>query len=346
MNKMTEIYPGFFQTRLLSADGRSIIHIFIIPGAPGERTLMIDAGYRTQENKDVMTRLLEEHGIPFDSLDVFLTHKHHDHTGLATFYANRGARIFMNPEEDRHPYDCIYYNNNPEAMEEQINVLRRVGVTPELNPILWERFMELNREIQRETRSTTYNEKRDYTYIPIGEEQLFAYGDYSLHAFHIKGHTFGQMGLYDPAHRLVFPADQIIDGIVPIVGTSYTDEHLLGYYLRSLENFQDRFNGYSVHPAHGNSFSCSGEVTGRILSAYRKKLDIIQHIVATEELPQTVQAIAFQAYGITQEAGWKDMMQTKMIITKTFSCLEYLYDRGVINRRENEEGTLLWSPRE
>ena len=33
--------------------------------------------------------VLEELGIAYEDLDVFMTHKHHDHSGLASIYADR-----------------------------------------------------------------------------------------------------------------------------------------------------------------------------------------------------------------------------------------------------------------
>ncbi len=247
----------------------------------------------------------------------------------------------MSPEEDRHPYDCLYYNNNSQAMSEQIHVLSTVGITKERTPVLWNRFMELNRQIHQETKATIFNELKNYQYVPITEGMEFCYGDYRLKAIHLKGHTFGQMGLWDPEHKLVFPADQIIDGIVPIVGTAYPDEHLLDYYFRSLEDFKERFAGYMVHPAHNRPSVCDGTVSDKILSAYRKKLDIILNIVQASDHPMTIREIAFLAYGAEDEFGWKDLMQTKMIISKTFSCLEYLYDQGKISRNW-ENDILFW----
>lgn len=330
---MTEIYPGLFQIQLCNGPSRSsVINIFLIPGNDSCRSLMLDTGYRTLENKKIMDELLVRHRIRYDDLDIFLTHKHHDHTGLANFYADRGARIFMNPEEDRHAYDCLYYNNNPQALEEQVHVLATVGVTEERTPVLWNRFMELNRQIQQETRDSMFNEIKNYRYVSITEGMDFFYGSYHLKAIHLKGHTFGQMGLVDQEHKLVFPADQLIDGIVPIVATAYPNEHLLDYYFRSLESFQQHYAGYMIHPAHKRAYRCDGTVPARIMAAYRNKLDTIRQIIHTQKRPQTIQEIAFLAYGIEDESGWRDLMQTKMVISKTFSCLEYLHDMGEISR--------------
>ena len=44
----------------------------------------------------------------------------------------------MNPQEDRHCYDCLYYNHDQGDGEDQYQVLRSVGVTPEETPEIWE----------------------------------------------------------------------------------------------------------------------------------------------------------------------------------------------------------------
>ena len=44
--------------------------------------------------------------------------------------------------------------------------------------------------------------------------------------------------LFDREHSILFSADQIIDGIVPIVATAYMNEHLLSLYFQSLESFE------------------------------------------------------------------------------------------------------------
>jgi glyoxylase-like metal-dependent hydrolase (beta-lactamase superfamily II) len=338
---MTEIMNGIYKQTLKDSTGTAQISIFLIPGKPGERCLMIDAGYRTEENKEKMTAVLQELGIRFEDLDIFLTHKHHDHTGLAAFYAHRGARIFMNPEENRHPYDCLYYNNSSAAMEEQTSVLRRVGVTKERTPQLWERFMQINREVHESQKELMFRENQNYEHLPIESGQLFSYGDYTLRAFPLRGHTYGQMGLADENHKIVFAADQIIDGIVPIVGTAYPDEHLLHAYFESLEDFKERFRGYQVHPAHGDSHLCVGDVIDGIILAYQQKLERMLRIIDEQEHLQTVKEIAFLAYGITEHMEQEKMMKLKMIITKTFACLEYMFDEGLINRTE-VAGSLFW----
>ena len=49
----------------------------------GPRSLLIDTGFRQGPCRAAMERQLEEIGVDRDRLDIFLTHLHSDHTGLA-----------------------------------------------------------------------------------------------------------------------------------------------------------------------------------------------------------------------------------------------------------------------
>lgn len=97
---MTEFLPGIYKVLQKTDRGNTTeINIFIIPGKKGERSLMIDAGFQDENCLAQMEGVLKELDISYEDLDVFLTHKHHDHSGLASVYADRGATIYMNPLE-------------------------------------------------------------------------------------------------------------------------------------------------------------------------------------------------------------------------------------------------------
>jgi len=49
----------------------------------GERSLLIDTGFRQQSCREAMERQLAETHVDRDRLDIFCTHLHSDHTGLA-----------------------------------------------------------------------------------------------------------------------------------------------------------------------------------------------------------------------------------------------------------------------
>lgn len=341
---MIERAPGIYEIALRSGEGKGIgeIRIFVIPGREGKRSLMVDAGFGEKCCLDQMLAALKELNLECSSLDIFLTHKHHDHCGLASSLAEMGARLFMNPEEDRHHYDCLYYHKSHDAMAEQIKVLRTIGVTEEKTPEIWKKFMEINERVEERHERWAWVIE-DYPYLPVRQGQVFAYGDYTFRAMGLKGHTYGQMGLYDDEHRIAFTADQIINGIVPIVATTHENEHMLEGYFASLEYLKAHFQGWLILPAHKGPIEALSGVVEHIGSAYLDKLDIIEGIVRAAGQAMTVQQTAFLAYGIRSNPKNDDeFIKAKMVISKTFSCLEFLYAKGFVTR-ENRDGTLYWS---
>lgn len=341
---MIERAPGIFEVPLRSGEGAGVgeIRIFVIPGHEGERSLMVDAGFGEEVCLNQMTDALRKLRIDCSQLDIFLTHKHHDHCGLASSFAERGARLFMNPEEDRHHYDCLYYHKSHDAIEEQIRVLRTVGVTEAKTPEIWQKFMEINERVGEHNERWAWVIK-DYPYRPVYQGQVFRYGGYTFRTIGLKGHTYGQMGLYDDEHRIVFTADQILNGIVPIVATTHADEHLLEGYFASLEQLKSNYQDCIILPAHKGPINDLSGVVEHIATAYLDKLDIIAGIIRRSPQAMTVQETAFLAYGIRGNPKSDDeFIKVKMIMSKTFSCLEYLYAKGFV-LRENREGTLYWS---
>lgn len=332
--QLSERLPGLYEIRLYQ--GTNEIRLFLITGNNTQRHLLVDTGYNTLENRDILDEILKELHIEYTSLDIFLTHKHHDHTGMASHLAELGARIYMNPVEDRHPYDCLYYNQDAKTLEEQAKVLKRIGVTETRTPDLYNSYQAFNAYCMEAV--SKENAKFDtFSYTAIGRGNKFSYGDYEFHAISLPGHTLGQLGLYEPNKHIVLSGDHLIKGLAPIVGTSYANEHLLEQYFRSLDLFKSVYRTCTIYPAHGNSFTNPSLVATDITTAYRKKLLEIQHILMNSAEALTVQEVAFRVYGVYNlptEAN--SFFKIKSILSKTFSCLEYLYDQKYCERMERD----------
>ncbi|MDO5418075.1 MAG: hypothetical protein Q4F29_12810, partial [Lachnospiraceae bacterium] len=335
-----EVLPGIYQLELHS-NFKSIneIKLYLIPGKDPQkdRSLMVDVGFHDEECWRTLEQTLSGLGISFENLDIFLTHKHHDHCGLAYRFEQRGSRIFMNASEERHHYDCLHYNCL--YNEDQAEALRYVGITKEGTPELWRIFTRAVKEDQLNEFNILH-----FHYRPVQPGDRFCYGGYELEAIPLRGHTYGQMGLLDRTHRFLFSADQIIQKIVPIVGTSFKDEHLLKAYFASLEQVKHEFLDCRLFPAH-NSMLEGKEIrknVNRIVFAYLEKIQIIEQIVRHGRHPMTVVQIAMLAYGIREVPQNKEqLLLLKMVTSKTFSCLEYLRDEDFVMRSERD-GVLYW----
>lgn len=341
---MKEILPGIYEVLLTTDMGTTTeINIFIIPGKKGERSLMIDAGFQDRKCLEKMEGVLQELGIAYEDLDVFLTHKHHDHSGLANVYASRGATIYMNPLEERHRYDCLFYSTQKTDPAEQDKVLRSVGVTPEITPEIWAMFEQVREEIETHNKRWRL-EVRDFPYLPVAPGEKLQYGEYTFETIALKGHTYGQLGLLDKKNQIFFCADQVIDGIIPIVATTYPDEHLLKGYFASLEQFKHEFSTCHLFPAHRKPIYDIKKIVDRIVFSYLDKVETMHNILEHGRKPMTIREIATIAYGMPRPPkDTEEFIKLKMIMSKCFSCLEYLRDEDFAVREE-KNGTFYWRP--
>ena len=89
--QVSEILAGIYELKLYQDTNE--IRVFLVPGVHGQKSLLIDTGYNTEENRGILNEVLGELNIKYQDLDVFLTHKHHDHTGMASHLAALGATI-------------------------------------------------------------------------------------------------------------------------------------------------------------------------------------------------------------------------------------------------------------
>lgn len=338
---MEECLPGIFEVQVPSGQEESgTVNIFIVAGEKGKRSLMIDTGVNTELCRQKLGDALEKMGIDCKNLDVFITHKHYDHAGLALEFQQKGARVFMNPEENRHKYDCLYFGTIKDDLQDRESVLRSVGITKEDTPELWKLFWGANRGDDRGKYGTYI--VSEFPYIPVKAGDVFQYGTYCFKAVPLKGHTYGQMGLYEEEKRILFSADQLIDGIAPIVGTSYPDEHILEGYFDSIEDVKNIYCDCQVFPAHGDKITDAPALGKRIKVMYLDKLDEIKKVIDHHNRKITVREMANTIYGVGQlPKSGGEFINLKMVFSKTFSCLEYLSDQGFAVRTV-KNGVFYW----
>ena len=373
----TEILPGIYRVSLHDMtvqQGVNRIQIFIIKGSPAVhdgRSLMIDAGFKDQGCYQKLKKALASLEIPLDQLDLYLTHRHHDHSGLAETFAAEGVHLFMNPAEERHPYDCLSYRVSDDSQRAQTKVMRWVGITPDHTPYAWENFLRFSKRVKDHGEWALA--VSGFPYTPVKEGDLFCYGDYRFRSIPLKGHTYGQIGLIEEEKHILFTADQLIHGLSPIVVTTYPDEHLLEGMFASLRKIKEEYSDWTIIPSHGEiiqdvradvdsivysylnkstvaleflkarASACRAETLSEGISGRERSLagDEIDDGHQPQEL--TVRQVAQAIYRMEDQPEDEAVFFSyKMLITKTFSLLEYLHDEGFV-RRIDRDGVLYWS---
>jgi glyoxylase-like metal-dependent hydrolase (beta-lactamase superfamily II) len=342
-----EILPGIYRVTLTSNPhdkGVSEIKIFIIKGKESVhygRSLMVDTGFNNDECMEKMESALEELHIPSEKLDIFLTHRHHDHCGLAGRFAKKGARLFMNRLEERHPYDCLTYKVSDESVEAQKKVLYSCGIIPEMTPEVWRTFCDVSDRVQRHGQWVFAIWGFPYNDVEPGD--VFNYGDYEFEVFPMKGHTYGQMGLKDYKHKIFFTADQLIHELSPIVATTYPDEHLLQGFFDSLRHIKEECSDWTIIPAHREIIEdINGDVDKTVFSYLNKTTDV-RDLLKNKGIKLTTREISEKIYRIDHPPINDDEFYLyKMTVTKTYSLLEYLYGIDFVER-EMTDGIFYWS---
>lgn len=331
---MQEIYHNIFQEIISYPDHHvSPRNLYIVKGK--ERSLMIDTSFRLERDWKIIQNMIEELGIEYKNLDVFITHNHPDHTGLVPDLQKLGARAFMNPREMRTRADLLHSYLSDE--EDRIQNLRTMGVTEEGTPDVYRAFMEYTTRAYAERR-----EKVDIDFEPIKPGEILEYGEYQFQVVSLKGHTVGQCGLYERVHRILFCGDQIMTHIVPIVISQQKDMELLKHYMESLKQMTFKYGDCRFLSCHYDPITDLEKEVDRIVFGYLDKCSIMIKILKEHGTWMTTRDIGVRAYGRSQgPPDYQHFVSCTQIWAKTFSCMEFMYGVGFVERTEYH-GTVYW----
>ncbi len=190
-----------------------------------QRNLLIDTGFNQAECQEAMDRALEEMDIDMDNTDIFITHIHSDHSGLAGYLARPGTRVYTGEYTKDglcNPDSMSYFGD----MVKQSGLLE-MGLTTDLSIHPGYRF-----------RTMPVN---NVTVVRDGD--TLTVGDYSLQCINTTGHAPDHICLYEPKQKLLFSGDHILGKITPnntIWGVPWQNPiDYLAEYFNSLDKINE-----------------------------------------------------------------------------------------------------------
>ncbi|MDR1874083.1 MAG: MBL fold metallo-hydrolase [Synergistaceae bacterium] len=278
------------------------------------RNLLIDTGFNHEECRRALTAALAALDVDMDRTDIFLTHMHSDHCGLAYHVASPTSKIYISKKDHAYMMQVI----SPDGWEKINNYLSRFG------------FSEAEITENRLTNPIQeYAPSLDTVYVTIEDGFMLDLGAYRLQAIETPGHTPGHMCLYAGEQKLLFCGDHIIFDISPNI-TSWRDERIpLRLYMESLEHVRK----LDVRTA----LSAHRQATG----SCRKRIDelLIHHRARLQEAYETAKKHPYStAYEIASEmtwvscTGWQgfSISQKWFAVGEAMAHLEYLVAQGSI----------------
>ncbi|MBR2666900.1 MAG: MBL fold metallo-hydrolase [Oscillospiraceae bacterium] len=286
----------------------------------GERDLLIDTGFRQQACREALFDGLKKMQVDLQHLDVFLTHMHSDHSGLAPELAARGARIYVG-ETDRLKLpgvgEGIDWERSDRSFaihgfpENQLEQLTQANPAKVLAPVPYD------------------------GYLPVREGDMFRVGIYCFKALDTPGHTPGHMCLYEPDAGIIFLGDHVLFDITPnIISWGYFPNSL-GAYLEALDKV-DALDVTLPLPAHRTFNADLHTRIAAIQAHHRDRCTEVLRILDAEG--------PMMAYDLTGRMTWKircrsweefPLAQKWFAMGEALAHLEYLIALGKVERTLN-----------
>ncbi|HPE15549.1 MAG TPA: MBL fold metallo-hydrolase [Oscillospiraceae bacterium] len=302
------------------------LNSYFVQGLPGEKNLLIDTGFRREECRAALFGGLRELGADLRNTDLFLTHLHSDHTGLAPELQAAGCRIRMG----RVDRDLLEHNERISWRSRQERLTREGMPWSELEALF------------------TKNPAVIYAPGPfdseaVDEGDVLSYGGYDFRAISAPGHTPGQMCLYDAANRLMILGDHVLFDITPNIISWEVMEDSLGTYLESLQ----KIAAYDVEvplPAHRTTHGMTVPERVRQLTEHHGARLAETFAIVARGHGQTAYTIAGQMTWKISAKSWAEFPpgQKWFAIGEALSHLDYLRLRGKVSKEMGPNGCYVY----
>ncbi len=323
-----EICPGIFRIPIhLPRNPLRELNAYLVRGR--ERSLLIDTGFRLPECRQAMAQSLRAIGAEGDPLDIFLTHIHTDHMGLASELVRPGGTIYVGQLD--FPFTSQTWEDNYWRVIDRRFLAEgfpkeELAVTTATNPA---RTLGADLDLPN--------------YRAVKDGEVISVGDYTLEVVATPGHTPGQLCLWLASEGILFTADHVLFDITPNITMWPNLPNALGHYLESLE----KIRAYPVKlalPGHRHT----GDLNGRIeaLMAHHRARVAETRSIVRRAPGSTAYQIASQMHWDLRVKSWQDFpLNQKWFATgEALAHLEYLTERGQVHREQNPRGVAVYLP--
>lgn len=294
-----------------------------------EKNLIIDTGFNMKECYEALMSGLKELDINMANTEMFLTHLHSDHVGLAGSIMPNDGKIYMSTADYNYLVNTI--------KGDDWDIIENIFVS--------EGFPKDSITVLRETNpARAYAPDESFNAITVEDGDKICVGDYEFTCVFTPGHTPGHMCLYLEKEKLMFLGDHVLFDITPnITFWNYVDNSLLDY-VESLEKIK-KFKIETALPAHRKNDMDFYVRVEEILKHHQIRLDESLRIV--KENP------GLHAYDIGGKMQWSmrgrnwnefPMHQKWFAVGETIAHLDYLRAEDKIYKEE-KNGINLYYPK-
>ncbi len=291
-----------------------------------DRNLLIDTGFNRRECWDALTDGLTALNADMEKTDIFLTHLHSDHCGLAPAMIRDGRHIYISRVDEKWLDDDAF-------MAYSWKIVRQNSLQSGIPDDIRKAMFQANPAIDYAPDSSPVS------YDGIADGDPVDVGIYHFRCVATPGHTPGEMCLWDEKHQIMILGDHLLFDITPNI-TFWADvEDSLGDYLESLhrvENFDVRL----ALPGHREI----GDFRPRIEELFHHHENRLEECrEALRKKPgSTAYEVASQITWNIRKKSWETFPSTQLLFAmgECQAHLNYLMKRGEILSEQGADGTI------
>ena len=317
-----EIYKNIYRIGVpLTGNPLKELNSYFIRGT--ENDLLIDTGFRRQDCREALEKALEELGSDPARRDVYLTHLHSDHSGMADLFVGTGRHIFISDVDRKYSIQWIeldYLERDARFLEE--------GFTLEMLDYLGKNS-PTNVSVMKDWRLPCIQTVSDGDILDIG--------DYHFEVILTPGHTPGNTMLWEASEGIMFTGDNILFDITPNI-TFWNDmPDALGAYLDSLKKsaaYPVRY-AFPGHRKTGNYHARINELQRHHEYRIAEALKVV-----CENPGLNATEIAGKMTWRIRSSSWEEfpIVQKRFAVGECISHLDYLGRRGKVVSRTDDGG--------
>lgn len=286
----------------------------------GGETLVLDTGFNRTVCKEALLAGFAELGIGNENVNLFLTHLHADHSGLAlAAMEGRNGKTYISStdyEYLKRVDEGDYWTKTDE------NFLQEGFGQAEID------------ELNGQNPANEYEPDRLFTGTPIEDGDIISVGAHDFRVIAVSGHTPGQVCLYNEEKKILFSADHILFDITPNITSWVGIADSLGDYLDSLVKIR-QVDIETTFPAHRkNDMDVYVRIEEIIGHHYHR---LVETLEAVAKCPNThATEIASHLKWSMRGKTWAEfpLFQRWFAVGETMSHLDYLVVRGLVNQTE------------
>jgi glyoxylase-like metal-dependent hydrolase (beta-lactamase superfamily II) len=317
-----EIVPNLYRTEIpLPKSPLKWLNSYVIRSEG--RFLIIDTGFNQDECQTEMIANLRKLGVDLNKTDLFVTHFHIDHIGLAGSLATDSSRVYLNEREAR------LTNGLRDDWAGHWQTLLDVYVANGFPA------NDARRSLQSHP-ARKYGLKKEVSFSAVKDGDIIEVGDFHFRCISTPGHSPGHMCLYEPRRKILVAGDHILSDITPNIAYWLEMDDPLNEYLTNLEKIQTLEVKIAL-PGHRRLIHNIIERIRELQEHHRDRLNEV--LTALRDGPKTAVQIA---PSITWDIAFKSYeefppAQKWFAFGETLAHLRFLENKGKVSHRSEND---------